>query len=474
MSKEYDLVVLGGGTGGYVAAIRASQLGMNVALVEKDKVGGTCLHDGCIPSKILLKTAELHREFANADEFGLDISSVRLNLEQTQKRKNNIIANLYNGVDALLQKGQIDVYKGTGRILGPSIFSPMPGTISIEHHDGEENTMLSPKFVLIATGASPRGIEDVPVDGTHILYSYHALQLNTLPSSMIIVGGGVIGIEWASMLQDLGVNVTVVEGSKTILANEDKEVRQEVQQQLEKRGVTFFVNTTIDPSTVVVENNQVSVELVSEDESRMLQADKMLLSIGRNPNIDNIGLSNTNIIEKDGAIVTNDMYQTKDTHIYAIGDCIGGKQLAHVASAEGIVAVEHMTGNNPTALNTLHIPSCIYSYPEVGRVGMTEEEALKEGYQIQVGKFPFQGIGKAHIEGDPIGFSKVITDEQTKDILGVHIVGKNATDLISEAGLAKVLDATAWEISKTIHPHPSLSEVIYESALAVDDLQIHG
>lgn len=474
MSKEYDLVILGGGTGGYVAAIRASQLGMSVALVEKSKVGGTCLHDGCIPSKALLRTAELHREMSQADKFGLELSSISVNLTQAQQRKNNIINELHQGVTSLLNKSKVDVYEGMGRILGPSIFSPMPGTISIEHENGEENTMLSPTYVLIATGSSPRNLDNIHVDGTHILHSHHALQLEELPKSMLVLGGGVIGIEWASMLQDLGVQVTVIENKAGILMDEDKEVSKEVQKQLEKRGVRFYVDTAIDTSSLTTTNNTVTVQATNSGKSFELQAEKMLLSVGRRPNVDQIGLPNTNIVVENDAIVTNEMYQTKDSHIYAIGDCIGGMQLAHVASAEGIVAVEHMAGKQPAVIDPLHIPVCIYAYPEVARVGLTEEEAINQGYRIKVGKFPFQGVGKAHIVGEPIGFSKMITDIETDDILGVHLVGVQVTDMISEAGIAKMLDATAWEVSKTIHPHPSLSEVLYESALAVDGLQIHG
>lgn len=474
MSKEYDLVILGGGTGGYVAAIRAAQLGMKVALVESGKIGGTCLHDGCIPSKALLRTAELHREITHADEFGLELSSVHINLNKVQARKQKIINQLYQGVEALLKKSKVDIYHGFGRILGPSIFSPIPGTVSVEYGNGEENTMLVPTFVLIATGSVPRSLPNISVDGVHIMYSNHALQLETLPDSMLIVGGGVIGIEWASMLQDLGVQVTVIEQEESILIDEDKDIRLEVQRQLEKRGVIFHVNTELDTNSVRIADNNVSVEVTCDGETKELQSQKMLISVGRNANIEQLGLQNTEIIQENGVIVTNDMYQTKESHIYAIGDCIGGMQLAHVASAEGMVAVEHMAGQQPNKIHPLHIPTCIYAYPEVGRIGLTEEQAIKNGYQIKVGKFPFQGIGKAHINGDASGFSKIIVDQATEDILGIHLVGAQVTDMISEAGIAKVLDATAWEISKSIHPHPSLSEVIYESALAVDGLQIHG
>lgn len=474
MTKEYDLVILGGGTGGYVAAIRAAQLGMSVALVEKSKLGGTCLHDGCIPSKALLRTAEVYRQFQQANEYGLEVGPVEINLLKAQARKNKIIDTLYQGVEALLKRSQVDVVEGMGRILGPSIFSPMSGTISVEHSDEQENTILTSKNVLIATGSVPIHLPELEVDGKYIMHANHALQLETLPNSMIIIGGGVIGIEWASMLQDLGVQVTVIENKSSILVGEDKAIQKEMQKQLEARGVTFYVQTELDIESVTLEDDGVSLEAKTSDDTLHLTADKVLLSVGRKANIQEIGLQNTEVEQKKGFIATNEMYQTKESHIYAIGDCIGGMQLAHVASAEGIIAVEHMANKQPASLDDKNVPTCIYSYPEVARIGLTEEEANEQGYQIKVGKFPFKGIGKAHIHGDAIGFSKIIVDQTTDDIIGVHLVGAQVTDMISEAGLAKVLNATAWEISKTIHPHPSLSEVFFESALAVDGLQIHG
>lgn len=474
MTKEYDLVILGGGTGGYVAAIRAQQLGMNVAVVEKEKLGGTCLHNGCIPSKALLKTAQLYRDMKQSSIFGIKTEKLALDFSEAQNRKNKIIDTLHQGVQSLLKKANIDVYHGFGRILGPSIFSPIPGTISIEYENGTENTMLVPKNILIATGSKPRLIPELPIDGDKILHSDQALQLDQLPKSMVIIGGGIIGIEWASLLQDLGVQVTVIESNETILATEDVDIRKELQSSLEKRGVTFITNAQIDTEKLTINDSNVSISVKQAEESMIVEAEKILISVGRDANSNEIGLNNTSIQTRNGFIETNEVYQTKESHIYAIGDCIGGMQLAHVASAEGIIAVEHMAGKNPAPLNPLHIPACIYSYPEVGKVGLTEQSANDQGYSVKVGKFPFQGIGKAHVNGDTTGFVKVIVDEQTEDVLGVHMVGAHVTDMISEATLAKILDATAWEISKTVHPHPSLSEGILEASLAVDQLQIHG
>lgn len=473
MSKEYDLVILGGGTGGYVAAIRASQLGMKVAVVEKERLGGTCLHRGCIPSKALLRSAEVYRQLERADEFGVETSDVTLNFLKIQDRKNKIIERLHTGVQGLMKKGKIDVYNGIGRILGPSIFSPMPGTISVEYEDGSENTMLIPKYVLIATGSSPQTLPQLEVDGQFVLTSDEALEMDELPKSIVIVGGGVIGIEWASMLADFGVDVTVVEFLSQILPTEDRDIAREVTRQLKKKGVNILTNTKVLPETLK-KNNGVLIEAKKSDETISLEAEKILVSVGRKANIENIGLNNTQIIVEDGFIKTNEWYQTKESHIYAIGDVIGGMQLAHVASHEGIVAVGHMAGEQSYPINYDHVPACVYSHPEVARVGLTEEEAKERGYSIKVGKFPFQAIGKALVFGDTNGFVKIITDEKTEDILGIHMVGPQVTDMISEAGLAKVLDATAWEISKTVHPHPSLSEIIGEAALAVEGIQIHG
>src|SRR5690625_2780353 len=456
MTKEYDLVVLGGGTGGYVGAIRASQLGMKVAIVETEYLGGTCLHKGCIPSKTLLRSAELYRQMQESDEFGIEINDLSFNFSKLQNRKNKIINQLHHGVKSLVRKGNIDVYNGFGRILGSSIFSPIPGTISVEHHDGSENTMLIPKNVLIATGSTPMTLPNLPIDGINIITSDHALQWEQLPQSIIIIGGGVIGIEWASLLIDLGVQVTVVENSEDILMTEDKDIRKQVRNSLRHRGVKFITGANVDIDSITSENSTMSMTYEKENKSDTISSEKILVSVGRKPNIDDIGLANTNIEINNQAIVTNDMYQTVESHIYAIGDCIGGMQLAHVASSEAIIAVEHMAHKQPLPLIKDNIPTCIYSYPEVAKVGLTEEEAINQGYSIKVGKFPFQAIGKAQVDGETEGFCKVIVDENTEDILGIHLVGPSATDMISEASLAKFLNATAWEMAKTIHPHPAL------------------
>lgn len=373
-----------------------------------------------------------------------------------------------------MKKHKIDVYYGYGRILGPSIFSPLPGTISVEKASGEDNDMLIPKFVLIATGSSPRTIEGIPVDGNTIITSDEALMMTKLPQSIVILGGGVIGIEWASLLSDFGVKVTIIESANHILMTEDDDIRREVEKQLKKRGITIMTNAMLKTDTVQTKEHEVTLEVEHNGETLTLTAEKLLLSIGRKANTEDIGIENTNIELEKGFIKTNEFYQTKESHIYAIGDVIGGLQLAHVASEEGIVAVEHMAGLNPVAIKRENIPANIYAYPEVAKVGLTEREAKETYENIKVGKFPLRGIGKAHVNGDVEGFLKIIVDQDSEDIVGIHIVGDNATELIGEAALAKFLNATAWEISKTIHPHPSLTEVYKEAALATEGLQIHG
>ncbi|WP_336154194.1 dihydrolipoyl dehydrogenase [Bacillus sp. 204(2023)] len=473
MATEYDVVILGGGTGGYVAAIRAAQLGLKTAVVEKEKLGGTCLHKGCIPSKALLRSAEVYRTAREADQFGVETAGVSLNFEKVQQRKQAVVDKLAAGVNHLMKKGKIDVYTGYGRILGPSIFSPLPGTISVERGNGEENDMLIPKQVIIATGSRPRMLPGLEADGKSVLTSDEALKMEELPQSIIIVGGGVIGIEWASMLHDFGVKVTVIEYADRILPTEDLEISKEMESLLEKKGIQFITGAKVLPDTMTKTSDDISIQAEKDGETVTYSAEKMLVSIGRQANIEGIGLENTDIVTENGMISVNESCQTKESHIYAIGDVIGGLQLAHVASHEGIIAVEHFAGLNPHPLDPTLVPKCIYSSPEAASVGLTEDEAKANGHNVKIGKFPFMAIGKALVYGESDGFVKIVADRDTDDILGVHMIGPHVTDMISEAGLAKVLDATPWEVGQTIHPHPTLSEAIGEAALAADGKAIH-
>src|SRR5699024_11019296 len=417
MTKDYDLVILGGGTGGYVAAIRASQLGLTVAIVEKSNLGGTCLHQGCIPSKALLRSAELFKNIQNAREFGIDVQDATLNFEQVQTRKENIIKQLHAGVTQLMKKEKIDVYKGFGRLLGTSIFSPIAGTISSEHEDESENTMLIPKNVLLATGSSPNTLPGLEIDGKQIISSEEALNLEVLPESIVIVGGGAIGVEWASMLSDFGVAVTLIEYQNYLLAEMDESISKEIEKYLKAKGIQIYTSAEVLPESLE-KTNHVPVSFKQHDDVHTVQAEKLLVSVGRAANINGIGLENTDIKIEDHHIVVNEFYQTKESHIYAIGDCIGGMQLAHVASHEGIIAVEHMANETPEPIDYNTVSSCVYSHPEVAMVGLTEKKAKEKGYDLKIGIFPFKANGKALVHGDASGFAKIITDKKTEDILG--------------------------------------------------------
>lgn len=474
MTKNYDLVILGGGTGGYVAAIRAAQLGLKTAIVEKDKLGGTCLHRGCIPSKALLKSAKVYRQSLEANIFGIELSEVRINFAKAQQRKQSIVEQLHRGVEGLIKRNKIDHYQGIGRLLGPSIFSPTAGTISVEMNNGEENEMLLSKNVIIATGSQARSLEGLSINGDTILSSDEALEMSSLPKSMIIVGGGVIGIEWASMLADFGVEVTLIEAASQVLPTEDKAIVKEMQRHLKKKGVAIHTNSMINTKTLQ-SKDYIFAEMVKGEETIEITADKLLVAIGREASVKNIGIENTDIeLDDQGFIKVNQQLQTKESHIYAIGDCVGGMQLAHVATHEGKHAVEHIAALNPYPINYHNIPTCIYADPEVASVGLTEQQAQEQGYQIRKGMVRFGAIGKALINGAADGFVKIISDSKTKDLLGVHIIGDNATELIAEASFAKVMDAVSWEIGETVHPHPSLSEALAEAALDMDQMKIHG
>lgn len=473
MSNEYDVVVLGGGTGGYVAAIRASQLGMRVAVVEKDKLGGTCLHRGCIPSKALLRSAEVYHTLKNGAQYGVEAGDIGINFLRMQERKREIVSQLHKGVQHLMKQGKIDVYEGIGRIMGPSIFSPQAGAITVEYKNGESE-ILVPKFVLIATGSRPRTLPGLTIDKETVITSDEALELTQLPKSVLIIGGGVIGIEWASLFNDLGVEVEIVEYAKRILPLEDEEISKEMARLLKKRKIKVHTGTKILPETLVYGEGAAIIKAEQNGKEIECRAERILVSVGRQANIEDIGLNNVEADVENGAIKVNEMFQTKEAHIYAIGDVIGGLQLAHVASHEGIVAVEHMAGQHPHPIDYTMVPKCTYSRPEVANVGLTEAEAKAQGYSVKTGKFNFRAIGKALVYGEYDGFVKIVVDEKTDDVLGVHMIGPHVTDLIAEGALARVLDATPWEIAHTIHPHPTLAEIMGEAALAVDGKAIHS
>ncbi|MBQ4897248.1 dihydrolipoyl dehydrogenase [Paenibacillus sp. Marseille-P2973] len=467
MTISCDVAVLGGGTGGYIAAIRAAQLGKEVVIIEQDKLGGTCLHRGCIPSKALLRSAELYAQMKDSASFGIETSGVTLVFPKVQERKQGIVDQLHKGVQYLMRKNKIQVLQGKGRVIGPSIFSPKSGAVAVELSDGEMETVV-PANLIIATGSRPRFLPGLIPDGKHILSSDEALSMEELPESMLIVGGGVIGVEWASLLNDFGVQVTVVEAADQLLPAEDEEVARELQKQLQKRGVTVMTGVKVLTDSYEVKDGLVHISAQRGDDVTILQGDKLLVSVGRQANVENIGLENTDIGLQQGFIRVNEHMQTTEPHIYAIGDCIGGLQLAHAASHEGLVAVNHLAGEASHAYEAYQVPRCVYTRPEVASVGITEKEAKQQGREVKTAKVPFSAIGKALVQGEREGFVKIVADAVTNDLVGVQIIGAHATELIAQAALAQLLDATPWEIGQAVFAHPSLSEIIGEAALAVE------
>ncbi|WP_409346478.1 dihydrolipoyl dehydrogenase [Paenibacillus sp. MBLB4367] len=467
MSKKYEVVILGGGTGGYVAAIRAAQLGKTVAIVERDKLGGTCLHRGCIPSKALLRSAEVYAHVKRGDEYGISVGEASIDFTKVQSRKSGVVEQLHKGVQFLMKKNKIDVYNGVGRIISPSIFSPQTGQISVELADGELE-LLIPENLIIATGSRPRSLPGLEFDGERILSSDDALLMENLPESMLVVGGGVIGVEWASMLNDFGVQVTIVEYDERLVPKEDEDVSRELERLLKKRGVKVLTKAKLLAETVSAGDQGVTVQVDHKGTVVDLKADKMLVSVGRQANVERIGLDTTDVVVEHGFIKVNEHMQTAESHIYAIGDVTGGLQLAHEASHEGIVAVEHIAGQHPHPLQRHLIARCIYTRPETASVGWTEKQAKEQGFEVKTGKISFKALGKALVYGEADGFVKVVADSKTNDILGVHMIGPHVTDYISEAALAQLLNATPWEVGSLIHPHPTLSEALGEAMLAVD------
>ncbi|MBP3964386.1 dihydrolipoyl dehydrogenase [Paenibacillus lignilyticus] len=468
MTIQCDLAIIGGGIAGYTAAIKAAQAGKKVIVVEREKLGGTCLHKGCIPSKALLRSAEVYATMRKADTYGIHVAegAISLDFPKVQRRKENTVEGLYKGLQYLMRKHNITVMQGSGRVIGPSIFSPKSGSVAVELPDGEMETIV-PTNLIIATGSRPRSLPGLEPKQGEIMSSDEALTMDELPESILIVGGGVIGVEWASMLIDFGVEVTLIEAASRLLPGEDAEASAELAKQLRRRGVRILTGIQLKLDTYTYNDGQASITADTADGPVILNAERLLVSVGRQANVEEIGLENTDVRVEKGVIRVNGYFQTNEPHIYAIGDVNGGLQLAHAAAHEGIVAVDHMLGGKEQAPDHSRVPRAIYSKPELASIGLTEDEARKQGHDIKVGKVPFQAIGKAHVLGETDGFAKVIADAKTNDVLGVHLIGPHATDLLSEASLAMLLNATPWEVGQVIHPHPTLSEVLGEAMLAV-------
>jgi dihydrolipoamide dehydrogenase len=469
MPIETDVAILGGGPGGYTAAVRAAQAGKSVVIIEKDKLGGTCLHRGCIPSKSLLRSAEVFATLKEAGSYGISVpdTGVSVDWKGVLSRKNDIVEQLYRGVQALMKQHKIQVLHGNGRVIGPSIFSPKSGAVAVELADGESETVVS-KNVIIATGSRPRRLDGLAYDGTTVANSDEALEWSTRPVSVVIVGGGVIGVEWASMLCDFGTEVTLVETADRLLPLEDKDLSREMAKVLAKRGVRVLTGAQLQVSTCIVSEKGVSVDVEAEGQTVALTAERMMVSVGRQGNVEGIGLENTDVKSTNGFVTVNpETLQTGESHIYAIGDVIGGVQLAHAAMHEASVAIEHLTGGKPVRSADREIPRCIYSRPEAASIGWTEEAAKAAGFKVKTFRIPLRVLGKALVYGESEGFGKAIADTDSGDLLGVHLVGPHATELIAEASLAKLLDAVPWEIGRTIHPHPTLSEIMQETMLGL-------
>lgn len=476
MPIEVDVAIIGGGPGGYTAAVRAAQAGRSVVIIERDKLGGTCLHRGCIPSKSLLRSAEVYATIGEAAAYGVTIpnGALSVNWNIVQQRKNSIVDQLHRGLQALMKQHRIETLNGNARIIGPSIFSPRSGAIAVELADGESETVV-PKNVIIATGSRPRRLEGLAYDGDNIATSDEALEWSSRPSSILIIGGGVIGVEWASMLSDFGTEVTIVETADRLLPTEDKDMGSELAKSLSKRGVKIITNASLEASGCKVSDLGVQAEVMVKGEAVSISAERMLVSIGRQGNVENLGLENTDVKTDKGFVVINPLtLQSGESHIYAIGDCIGGIQLAHAAMHEAAVAVDHLLGRKTTRTADRDIPRCIYSRPEAASIGWTEADAKAQGLSVKTAKLPFRILGKALVYGETEGFAKVVADTESGDLLGVHLVGAHATEMIAEASLAKLLDAVPWEIGRAIHPHPTLSEAMQEVMLTLDGGAGHG
>lgn len=457
--KEYDIIILGAGPGGYVAAIKAAQMGAKTALIEKEDVGGVCLNWGCIPTKTLLKSAKIYEDIMNSERFGVKIedkSVIKIDWDSMQNRKDSVVKKLTNGVRFLLKKNGVDLIQGYGEVVDKN-------TISVN------NETLKTKNLIIATGSTPtipkiEGLSDA-VEKGHVLTSKGVLSLDKIPKDFIVIGGGVVGVEFATLYNTLGSNVTILQRSEGILGNIDIDIRDTMAELLESSGIKIVYGVDIKG----FEDNKIFAKVNGEDQT--FQAEKILISIGRGANskaFEKIGVE----IDKRGSIVTNEKLETNVKGVYAIGDVNGKYMLAHVASAEGIIAVENIMGK-ASKIDYDKIPSCIYGFPEVGTAGLTEQMAREKGHKVIVSTFPLSANGKALAEGESHGFIKIVADEQYGEVLGVHILGPHATDMIAEAVTTMELEGTVHDLAKAIHPHPTLSEIVMEAAHGAVDKPIH-
>jgi len=460
---DFDVIVVGSGPGGYVTAIRASQLGLKTAVVEKENLGGVCLNWGCIPTKALLKSAQVFEYVKHADDFGIKISEYDKDFNAVVNRSRDVANGMSGGVKFLMKKNKITVLDGYGKV--------QPGKkVAVTDADGKE-TVYTGNHIIIATGARSRELPNLPQDGKKIIGYRQAMTLESQPKKMVVVGSGAIGIEFAYFYNSMGTEVTVVEYLPNIVPVEDEEVSKQLERTFKKSGIKVMTSAEVTGVDTTGDGCKVTVKTKKGEE--VLDADIVLSAVGIIPNIEGVGLEDVGIATDRGRVLINDFYQTNVPGYYAIGDIVKGPALAHVASAEGILCVEKIAGHNVEPLDYGNIPGCTYCFPEVASVGMTEKAAKEAGYELKVGKFPFSASGKASASGHKDGFIKVIFDAKYGELLGAHMIGSNVTEMIAEAVIARKLETTGHEILKTVHPHPTLSEAFMEATAAAYDEVIH-
>ena len=460
---KYDVLIIGRGPGGYVTAIRASQLGFKVGVIEKENLGGICLNWGCIPTKALLKSAQVYDYLKHVDEYGLKAEAIDKDFEAVIKRSRGVAEGMSKGVQFLMKKNKIDIIDGFGKIKTGK-------KVDVTAEDGTV-TEYSADNIIIATGARSRQLPNLPQDGKKVIGYRKAMSLPSQPKSMIVVGSGAIGVEFAHFYNSMGTDVTVVEFMPNIVPVEDKDVSKQMERSFKKAGIKVMTNSSVE--SVDTSGDGVKATVKTKKGEEILEADILLSAVGIKTNIENIGLEDVGIITDRDKILVNDWYQTNIPGYYAIGDVTPGPALAHVASAEGITCVEKMAGLHTEAIDYGNIPGCTYATPEIASVGLTEEKAKEAGYELKVGKFPFSASGKAKAAGTPDGFVKVIFDAKYGEWLGCHMIGAGVTDMIAEAVLGRKLETTGHEVLKAIHPHPTMSEAVMEAVADAYDEVIH-
>jgi dihydrolipoamide dehydrogenase len=464
-SNSFDLVVLGAGTGGYSAAFRASQLGLRVALIDEHKIGGVCLHKGCIPTKAMLESADLVERVRRSWEFGVRTAEPRVDYPQVAKRRQQVVDRLHKGLQSLVKKNNVEYIHGRGRLQGSKKVA-----IDLMNEDSrpEGKRSLDATDVILATGSRVRSLPGLEPDGERIVTSDDVSTNSHLPESIVVVGAGAVGVEFASFYQDMGTKVTLLEYLPRLVPLEDPDVSRDLERSFTRRGMTVMTKARFDPGSVVADESGVCVVVGPEGgRPTELRAEQMLVATGRAANSEDIGLETTRAKVEKGFIQVDGRMRTAEPHLYAIGDLIGGLLLAHVAAHEGLTAVAAIAGAEAEPIDYMKQPRATYCRPEIASIGRTEEECQRDGIPVKVGKFPFQASGKALIMGDYEGFAKVIANASTDEVVGVHLIGPEVTDLIAEASLGTMLGTTAWEMGDAVHPHPTLSEALGEAALAV-------